>query len=92
MQTSAIVPLREADVPVAAAALARAFMDDPLQTYVVPDPAERARKSPHHFEPLLRYGRSLSVWVSRAWWTCSTIGAGCGSGPSGGTRSPVDLA
>lgn len=51
-----IVPLRESALPDAAAALARAFQDDPLQTYVFPDPAERVARSPGHFTPLLRYG------------------------------------
>ncbi len=51
-----IVPLREADLLVAAQGLARAFQEDPLQTYVFPDPAERAARSPGHFAPLLRYG------------------------------------
>lgn len=31
-------------------------MDDPLQTYVFPDPGQRALKSPAHFEAILRYG------------------------------------
>jgi len=39
-----------------AAALARAFQDDPLQAYVFPDPETRAALSPTHFAPLLRYG------------------------------------
>jgi len=56
MALPAIVPLREDDLDAAAAALARAFQDDPLQTYVFPDPAERAARSPAHFAPLLRYG------------------------------------
>lgn len=51
-----IVPLRESALPDTAAALARAFQDDPLQTYVFPDPAERVARSPGHFTPLLRYG------------------------------------
>ncbi|HZB24911.1 MAG TPA: GNAT family N-acetyltransferase, partial [Vicinamibacterales bacterium] len=33
-----------------------AFHEDPLQTYVFPDPAERMALSPVHFTPLLRYG------------------------------------
>ena len=52
-----IVSLSDADLPAAAQGLARAFQDDPLQTYVFPDPAERAARSPGHFAPLLRYGR-----------------------------------
>jgi len=34
--------LREGDLPAAAAVLSRAFRDDPLQPYVLPDPVERA--------------------------------------------------
>lgn len=56
MSFPAILPLGEDDLPAAAAGLARAFQDDPLQTYVFPDPAERATRSPGHFAPLLRYG------------------------------------
>ncbi len=51
-----IVPLSDGDLLAAAAGLAKAFQDDPLQTYVFPDPAERAARSPGHFAPLLRYG------------------------------------
>ena len=56
MALPTIAPLREGDLPAAAAALARAFQDDPLQMYVFPDPGERAVRSPGHFAPLLRYG------------------------------------
>lgn len=56
MRTPKIVLLREEHLSAAAAALARAFQDDPLQAYVFPDPAERTARSPAHFEPLLRYG------------------------------------
>ena len=47
---------READLPVAAAALSRAFQQDPLQVYTLPDPAERAARSPALFAAALRYG------------------------------------
>ncbi len=56
MAAPTIVPLREVDLPVAAEGLARAFQEDPLQSYVFPDPVERAARSPGHFAPLLRYG------------------------------------
>lgn len=42
MTFPAIQPLDERDLPRAAAALARAFQVDPLQTHVLPDPADRA--------------------------------------------------
>ena len=51
-----IVPLREENLSAAAEALARAFHNDPLQAYVLPDPAERAARSPEHFATALRYG------------------------------------
>jgi len=56
MAPPTIVRLAEQDLSAAAAALARAFQADPLQTYVFPDPVERAARSPAHFAPLLRYG------------------------------------
>ena len=76
-----IVPLRERDLPAAAAALSRAFHDDPLQTYVFPDPVERAARSSALFTPLLRYGLlfgeilttaggpvGAAVWLGPAAW------------------------
>jgi ribosomal protein S18 acetylase RimI-like enzyme len=51
-----IVSLTEENLEAAAESLARAFHNDPLQTYVFPDEAERAARSPAHFAPLLRYG------------------------------------
>jgi len=56
MKPEKIVHLQHGDLPAAAAALARAFHDDPLQSYVFPDAKERAAKSPAHFSPLLAYG------------------------------------
>jgi ribosomal protein S18 acetylase RimI-like enzyme len=56
MKGSNIVPLSEENLGAAAQSLALAFQDDPLQAYVFPDPAERAKRSPAHFAPLLRYG------------------------------------
>ncbi len=57
--------------------LARAFRDDPLQRYTFPDPEERARLSPAHFEAIVRYGLLAGeVWVTEGeieaagvWWT-----------------------
>ena len=76
-----IVPLRGRDLPAAAAALSRAFHDDPLQMYVFPDPVERAVRSPALFTPLLRYGLlfgevlttaggpvGAAVWLGPAAW------------------------
>ncbi len=51
-----IVSLERRHLPAAAAALARAFQDDPLQSWTFPDPDERAERSPAHFAPLLEYG------------------------------------
>jgi ribosomal protein S18 acetylase RimI-like enzyme len=56
MNLPRVVPLTEARVDEAAAALARAFQDDPLQSYTLPDPEDRRRLSPLHFTALLRFG------------------------------------
>ena len=56
MRAPDIVSLREADLPAAAAGLSRAFYHDPLQIYTLPDPAERAGRSPPLFEAALRSG------------------------------------
>ena len=66
MALPTIVPLREGDLAAAAAALARAFQGDPLQTYVFPDPKERAARSPGHFAPLLRYGLQFGEVLTTA--------------------------
>ena len=59
-----IIPLCEADLPAVAAALSRAFYDDPLQVYTLPDPAERAALSPALFAAALRYGLVFGeVWT-----------------------------
>jgi GNAT superfamily N-acetyltransferase len=50
------VPLDEAQLDDAARALALAFQNDPLQSYVLPDPEERALRSPAHLATLLLYG------------------------------------
>ena len=55
-QTREITRLREADLPVAAEMLSRAFYDDPLQIYTLPDPDERRERSPALFAAALRYG------------------------------------
>ena len=44
------------DVADAAAVLARAFQDDPLESYAFPDEEERRRLSPVHFRAVLEYG------------------------------------
>ena len=66
MGAHTIVPLQSADVPAAARALAEAFQDDPLQTYVFPDPLERASRSPAHFAPLLHYGLQFGEVLTTA--------------------------
>jgi GNAT superfamily N-acetyltransferase len=56
MPTIEVAPLAEAQLEDAGRALALAFQDDPLQSYVLPDPEERARRSPAHFATFIRYG------------------------------------
>jgi ribosomal protein S18 acetylase RimI-like enzyme len=76
-----IVSLNDHALPAAAAALARAFHDDPLQVHCLPDPVARAQRSPAHFELVLRYGlmfgevlttagapRGAAVWLGPDAW------------------------
>ncbi len=51
-----IVRLPESQISAAAATLARAFHDDPLMVYTIPDPAERARMLPGVYAPMIRFG------------------------------------
>jgi GNAT superfamily N-acetyltransferase len=51
-----IVLLPDSQIPAAAATLARAFQNDPLMAYTIPDPAERARLLPDVYAPMLRFG------------------------------------
>jgi ribosomal protein S18 acetylase RimI-like enzyme len=64
MSNIEVLPLAEAQLEDAARALALAFQDDPLQSYVLPDPEERALRSPAHFSTLLRYGHLFGEAVT----------------------------
>lgn len=66
MDSSRVVPLTRENLPSAAAALGRAFQDDPLQAYVLPDPAIRAERSPGHFAPILEYGLRFGTVLTTA--------------------------
>ena len=80
-----IVALRERDLPAAAAALSRAFQDDPLQKYVLPDPVERAAQSPGLFAPLLRYGLNFGEVLTTEG---SPVGAAVWLGPEAWEVTP----
>jgi GNAT superfamily N-acetyltransferase len=61
------IELAEADVPHAAALIARAFDADPLLVHMLPDPAQRARLGPVHLEPVVRMcTRHGSTWRTEA--------------------------
>ncbi len=51
-----IVRLENAQIPAAGATLARAFHDDPLMAYTIPDAAERARLLPDVYTRMIRFG------------------------------------
>jgi ribosomal protein S18 acetylase RimI-like enzyme len=51
-----IVTLTDAQVPAAGAVLARAFHDDPLMTYAIPDARERERLLPEVYTRMIRFG------------------------------------
>jgi GNAT superfamily N-acetyltransferase len=51
-----ITTLVDAQVPAAGATLARAFHDDPLMVYTIPDAAERGRVLPEIYVRMVRFG------------------------------------
>jgi GNAT superfamily N-acetyltransferase len=51
-----IVRLDDSQIPAAAEMLARAFNDDPLMVYAIPDPQERARLLPAMYARMVRFG------------------------------------
>ena len=65
-QTREITRLREADLPVAAEMLSRAFYNDPLQIHTLPDPDERRERSPALFGAALRYGHLFGEVLTNA--------------------------
>ena len=80
-----IVPLREAELPLAAAALSRAFHDDPLQIYTLPDPGDRAALSPALFAAALRCGLLFGEVLTTAG---VPLGAAVWLGPDGWDITP----
>jgi len=84
-----IVRLDDARIGGAGAVLARAFHDDPLMTYAIPDPAERARLLPDVYARMIRFGHlagevhatagtleGVAVWMPpHAKWTRENIEA-----------------
>ena len=52
----AIEIMPESNLKAASESLTKAFMNDPLQTYVFPDEEERKKKSPFHFAAILQFG------------------------------------
>ena len=66
------------EIDEAADVLARAFHNDPLQSYVFPDLQERQALSAAHFKPLIRYG----LLAGEVWTTADAImGVGVWSAP-----------
>jgi GNAT superfamily N-acetyltransferase len=51
-----IVRLADPQIPAAATTLARAFHDDPLMIYAIPDPADRVRLLPDVYARMIRFG------------------------------------
>jgi len=76
-------------MPAAAAMLARAFHDDPLMRYAIPDSDERARLLPSLYERMIRFGmlagevyatsdvpEGVAIWIpTNAKWTRENIEA-----------------
>ncbi len=55
MTTSAVRPARKADIRALAQTLGRAFFDDPVMTWMLPDPARRSTGLPRMFATMTRH-------------------------------------
>ena len=83
-----IVRLSEADFPAAAGVGARAFLDDPLFIYVLPDVGARREKLPIFMEWATRYGHLFG----EAYTTAGRVdGAAFWIPPDGGAVTPECL-
>jgi GNAT superfamily N-acetyltransferase len=84
-----IVRLDKSQMPAAAQMLSRAFYDDPLMRYAIPDPDGRARLLPSLYERMIRFGMlagevyatadapdGVAIWIPpNAKWTRENIEA-----------------
>lgn len=76
------VRLETSQVSAASAMLARAFRDDPMMRYVLPDDAQRARLLPWNFSALVRYCLPYGEVLT----TPDLGGVACWLPPGGGTK------
>lgn len=53
---SPIVPLKESQIELASAVLARAFQNDPMMVYTIPDADDRRRQLPEFYTRMVRFG------------------------------------
>ncbi len=76
MRSVITVKLRDSQIEPAGAMLARAFHDDPMMVYAIPDAADRTRTLPEFYARMVRFGflngevlttaaemRGVSVWL-----------------------------
>ena len=55
MAAADVRPARKSDLPALSQTLGRAFFDDPVMTWMLPDPAQRAKGLPRMFATMTRY-------------------------------------
>jgi GNAT superfamily N-acetyltransferase len=80
--------LRTDEVAAAAAMLGRAFFDDPLLAYALPDPHERRQRAAAHFAPVVRQALEFGE-VSV---TADLQGVACWRAPGRHDPTPSELA
>src|SRR5690349_13317827 len=73
MQAENAISLEKAHAGQAMAALGRAFVDDPLIKYVLPDDGKRQRATPELYGGIIRY----ALLYGKAYTTTSVSGAAC---------------
>lgn len=86
MSAPRVVRLEASQLDEAAHVLTRAFFEDPLQRYAMPDDGERARRSLLHFRPVLRYG----LLFGEVYTTASAVRGAAVWLPPGGWRMTAD--
>ncbi len=89
MDALSSAPLLENQIEQAGDLFARAFQDDPLNVYALPDARERERLNPTYFSAFVRYGHLAGeVWATEG----SLDGVAVWIPPNNGVQIPPDLA
>lgn len=88
--TISVRPAGRGDIPAIAGALSRAFMDDPLWSWLAPDEGRRARLLERYFDLMLRK-LFMKLPTRHAFTTANRAGAAMWAEPDGWRIRPLDI-